>query len=64
MLSRPLPPFRAKPSQKAGTPKHPSESRKDGDRISVKAHRRPIRVTRLPAAPTLKVLSRTEDNHA
>jgi hypothetical protein len=61
MLSRPLPPFRAKPSRKPLIPKLPSESRKDTGEISVKARRVPIRLARVPAAPSLKILSRTTE---
>ncbi len=59
MLTRPLPPFRAKPARKTLVPKvPPGESRKDADEISVKARRLPIRFARLTAAPPLRVLSR------
>lgn len=58
MLLRPLPPFRAKPSRKPLAPKVSSESRKDGDDVSVKARRLPVRFARPAAPPALKVLSR------
>lgn len=56
---RPLPPFRVKPLRKPLAPKPPSEARKDADEVSVKARRLPVRLARLNAAPSLKVLSRT-----
>jgi hypothetical protein len=62
MLTRPLPPFRAKPARKPLVPKTPSESRKETDEVSVKARRLPVRFARLAAAPTLKVLSRAADH--
>ena len=58
MLTRPLPPFRAKPARKPLVPKTPGENRKETDEISVKARRLPVRFARLSAAPALKVLSR------
>jgi hypothetical protein len=58
MLLRPLPPFRAKPSRKPLAPKVSSENRKDGDDVSVKARRLPIKFPRPTAPPSLKVLSR------
>ena len=58
MLLRPLPPFRAKPSRKPLAPKISSESRKDGDDVSVKARRVPVKFPRLTVPPSLKVLSR------
>jgi hypothetical protein len=57
-LLRPLPPFRAKPSRRALAPKLPSENRKESAEISVKARRHPVKLARLHAAPSLKVLSR------
>jgi hypothetical protein len=58
MLTRPLPPFRAKPARKPLVPKVPSENRKDADDISVKARRLPVKFARLAAVPTLRILSR------
>ena len=58
MLLRPLPPFRAKPSRRAIAPKAPSETRKPASGITVKAHRHPVKLARLNAPPSLKVLGR------
>jgi hypothetical protein len=58
MLLRPLPPFRAKPSRKPLAPKVASETRKDGEDVSVKARRLPVKFPRPTSAPSLKVLSR------
>lgn len=63
-MLRPLPPFRAKPARRPAAPKLPGEPRPEGDTgISVKAPRRPVRVSRLAPAPALKVLS-PADSHA
>lgn len=58
MLTRPLPPFRAKPARKPLVPKAPSETRKEANDVSVKARRLPVRFARLASAPPLKVLNR------
>lgn len=55
---RPLPPFRVKPLRKPLAPKPSSETRKDAEEVSVKARRQPVRLARLNAAPSLKVLTR------
>lgn len=59
MLTRPLPPFRAKPARKPLVPKGMSEARKETDDVSVKARRLPIRFARLATPAALKVLSRS-----
>lgn len=57
MLSRPLPPFRVKPSRKTLVPKtSASESRKDEGAVAVKAQRHPIKLARLNTPPSLKIL--------
>jgi hypothetical protein len=64
ILLRPLPPFRAKPSRKLLAPKLPSEARKESIEISVKARRHPVKLARLQAAPSLKVLNPPDANLA
>lgn len=60
MLLRPLPPFRAKPSRRPLTPKRAgADVQKQKPAVSVKARRHPVKVARLSAAPTLKVLRET-----
>lgn len=63
ILLRPLPPFRAKPSRKPIAPKLPSAERRDAADISVKARRHPVKLVRLQAAHSLKILSRRTDAH-
>lgn len=56
-LLRPLPPFRAKPARRAASPKRIAiDIQKEKPLISVKARRHPVKVARLNAAPSLKVL--------
>jgi hypothetical protein len=62
-LLRPLPPFRAKPARKSSSPKRAAtDARKDTAPIKVKAQRHPIKLARLAAAPTLRILSRPAIN--
>jgi len=65
ILLRPLPPFRAKPSRKALVPKRPDSRKEDGRKedgaVAVKAARLPIRLARVSAAPSRKILTRPLD---
>jgi hypothetical protein len=59
ILLRPLPPFRAKPTRKPSVPKRATgEGRKDASAVTVKAQRHPVKLARLAAAPSLRILSR------
>lgn len=64
ILLRPLPPFRAKPSRKPVAAKASNTERKDAAEVSVKARRHPVKLARLQAAPTLKVLTRALEARA
>jgi len=61
MLTRPLPPFRARPAPKPLVHKARGEIPKEAHGVSVRARRLPIRVARLAPPPALKVLSRAAD---
>jgi hypothetical protein len=59
ILLRPLPPFRAKPARKLLAPKRTTvDGRKDTPPVKVKAKRLPVKLSRLAAAPGLRILTR------
>ena len=57
-MQRPLPPFRAQPSRRAIAPKPSADARRETVvEISIKARRHPVKLARLNATPSRKVLS-------
>jgi hypothetical protein len=66
-MMRPLPPFRLRPLRQSSAPKVSKadfpEDVDDGEPVSIKGIRRPIRVVRAAPATRLRVLGRDAHGH-